>query len=80
MVSEYTKEVLKFRMQQSERLLYLSSENSRKSTWVSFELEYFRDVVQRDVRMILLDGKEELEFKNIKFCDLDSERFRLLLK
>ena len=80
MVSEYTKEVLKFRMQQSERLLYLSSENSRKSTWVSFELEYFQDVVQRDVRMILLDGKEELEFKNIKFCDLDSERLRLLLK
>lgn len=37
MVSDYTKEVLKVRMKQSKKLLFLSSTKSRNSQWVSFE-------------------------------------------
>lgn len=49
LVSEYTKEVLKARMKNSEKLLYLSSSNSRKSSWVDFELKYYQEEVQNDI-------------------------------
>ncbi|WP_241958448.1 TIR domain-containing protein [Mammaliicoccus sciuri] len=41
-VSEYTKQVLKARMEQSKMLVLLKSENSVQSDWVSFEIEYFK--------------------------------------
>lgn len=65
MVSEYTKEVLKHRMMQSDALLYISSDRSRSSDWVAFELEYYETQVKRPVYMILLDGKDFHDFKII---------------
>lgn len=43
-VGEYTKQVLKVRMEQSDILIYLRTENSSQSQWVDFELEYFKDL------------------------------------
>ena len=63
MVSEYTKEVLKARMRQSRYLLYLSSDNSRKSKWVSFELEYYQEFLQRKIFMIIINGEDEHDFE-----------------
>ncbi|ELP8743450.1 toll/interleukin-1 receptor domain-containing protein, partial [Staphylococcus pseudintermedius] len=41
-VGEYTKQVLKVRMEQSNMLVWLKTENSVQSDWVKFELEYFK--------------------------------------
>lgn len=76
MVSDYTKEVLKVRMEQSENLLYLSSDKSRKSQWVSFELDYYKNCLQREIWMIILDGEDVHDFKRITL----KEMVRLLSK
>lgn len=39
--SEYTKQVLKFRMEQSKALVFLKTQDSIDSEWVDFELNYF---------------------------------------
>lgn len=71
LVSDYTKEVLKVRMRQSQRLLYLSSSNSRKSSWVRFELEYYQNVIQKEIIMITLDGNDDHNFKVINKSEMD---------
>lgn len=71
MVSDYTKEVLKHRMKSSKCLLYLSSRNSRKSDWVSFELDYFENNVCRDIFMIVLDGEDLHNFKRIDISEMN---------
>lgn len=43
-VSDYTKQVLKIRMEQSNVLFFLRTENSIKSQWVKFELDYFKSL------------------------------------
>lgn len=70
LVSEYTKEVLKVRMEQSRQLLYLSSDRSRKSDWVSFELNYYEKYLKREILMIILDGEDVHNFKCIDMDDL----------
>lgn len=65
MVPDYTKEVLKVRMRQSNYLLYLSSDALRKSHWVSFELDYYKNFLQRKILMIILDGEDIHDFKRI---------------
>ena len=80
MVSEYTREVLKFRLSQSKKLLYLSSSNSRKSPWVIFELDYFQNTVKREMKMILLEGTDERALKYIHFSELNKEKLDKLLQ
>lgn len=70
MVSDYTKEVLKVRMGQSKNLLYLSSDKSRKSPWVSFELDYYKNSLRREIWMIILDGEDEHDFKRITLKEM----------
>lgn len=65
MVSDYTKEVLKVRMKQSKHLLYLSSDRSRSSEWVSFELDYYENHLHREILMVVLDGDDGHNFKRI---------------
>lgn len=65
MVSDYTKEVLKVRMGQSKYLLYLSSDAARRSQWVSFELDYYKNCLQREILMIILDGEDIHDFKRV---------------
>lgn len=71
MVSDYTKEVLKIRMKQSKKLLYLSSDKSRSSQWVSFELDYYKNCLQREILMIILDGEDVHDFKHITLKEMD---------
>ena len=74
LVSQYTEEVLKFRMQHAKRLAYLSSERSRASKWVAFELQYYRDIVQREILMIVLDGEDSHDFPIVELLDAYVER------
>lgn len=70
MVSDYTKEVLKVRLEQSKILLYLSSDKSRESQWVSFELDYYKNCLQREIWMIILDGEDAHDFKRINLKEM----------
>lgn len=68
-VGEYTKQVLKVRMEQSDILLFLRTENSIKSCWVEFELEYFKSLA-KPIYMInkiddLFDKYKEYNISNI---------------
>lgn len=65
LVSDFTKEVLKARMINSQKLLFLSSSNSRVSSWVDFELKYYQEQVQNEIYMIVLDGEDTHDFKRI---------------
>lgn len=71
MVSDYTKEVLKVRMKQSKKLLYLSSDKSRSSQWVSFELDYYKNCLQGEILMIILDGEDAHDFKHITLKEMN---------
>ena len=70
LVSGYTKEVLKERMRQSKRLLYLSSANSRQSPWVDFELQYYQKEVQNEILMIVLDGEDAHSYRKIEQSEI----------
>lgn len=71
LVSDYTKEVLKARMKQSKKLLFLSSVNSRESEWVAFELQYYQKEIQNEILMILIDGEDTHGFKRIDTEELN---------
>ena len=71
LVSDYTKEVLKARMKQSKKLLFLSSFNSRESEWVAFELQYYQKEIQNEILMILIDGEDTHGFKRIDTEELN---------
>lgn len=58
MVSDYTKEVLKKRMLQSENLIYICSKNSRQSKWVRFELDYYKNYGKGKIYVINLDDQD----------------------
>ena len=70
MVSEYTKEVLKARMKQSKCLLYISSNESRKSEWVSFELDYYENILRGKIFMMVIDGEDIHDFKCIEMQEI----------
>lgn len=55
LVSDYTKMVLKKRLDQSEKLILLKSKHSLESEWVRFELEYFNSLGKK-IFFIDLDG------------------------
>lgn len=55
MAGEYTKEVLKKRIEQSKRILYASSRNATQSWWVNFELEYARSI-KKEIREFDVDN------------------------
>ncbi|MFJ8257189.1 TIR domain-containing protein [Peribacillus asahii] len=44
LISDYTKVVLKKRLEQSRNLVFVKTENSILSDWVSFELDYFKSL------------------------------------
>lgn len=55
LVSDYTKMVLKKRLDQSEKLILLKSKHSLESEWVRFELEYFNSLGKK-IFFVDLDG------------------------
>lgn len=71
MVSDFTKEVLKKRLQQSKNLLLVKSDAAINSWWVNFEINYFQEL-NRPIYYINLNSKEYdkyNKFKEVK-CDL----------
>jgi hypothetical protein len=71
LISDYTKTVLKKRLEQSEKLLLLSTEDSMKSEWVEFELQYFHNLDKPIFYILIDDYKDDrllnyhqLEFEN----------------
>ena len=71
LVSNYTKEVLKKRLEQSNKLLFLRTTNSINSDWVKFELRYYESL-GKDIRCInLLNDGVKLPYSCLDF-DLDS--------
>lgn len=60
LANEYTKEVLKLRMEQSDKLIYLQTNHSEKSKWVKFELEYFKSL---DRPIIVINDVDDLKLK-----------------
>lgn len=54
---EYTKQVLKVRMEQSKKLILLRTENSMQSDWVLFELKYFENLKKP---IYIVESLEEL--------------------
>lgn len=58
LVSDFTKEVLKKRIEQSKNFLFIRTENSLNSAWVQFELEYCQTLGKPIVCLNMLnDGK-----------------------
>ena len=70
LVSEFTKEALKKRMEQSENLLFIRTENSIKSAWVEFELEYYQKLVKPIICLNMLEDGKALPYKRV---DVDFE-------
>lgn len=72
MVSEYTREVLKKRLLQSNDLIFISSENSRDSEWVNFERDYYRNYGKGRMFIIHLDENEDKCYTKLVY-DQDNE-------
>jgi len=53
MAVEYTKEVLKKRIEQSEYILHASSDKSAQSTWENFELKYAASI-EKAIKVLIL--------------------------
>ncbi|HML36071.1 MAG TPA: toll/interleukin-1 receptor domain-containing protein [Bacillota bacterium] len=70
LVSEFTKEALKKRMEQSENLLFIRTENSIKSAWVEFELEYYQKLGKPIICLNMLEDGKALPYKCV---DVDFE-------
>lgn len=70
LVSEFTKEALKKRMVQSENLLFIRTENSIKSEWVEFELEYYQKLEKPIICLNMIDDGKPLPYKCV---DVDFE-------
>lgn len=63
LVSEFTKEALKKRMEQSENLLFIRTENSIMSAWVEFELEYYQKLRKPIICLNMLDDGKALPYQ-----------------
>lgn len=68
LISEYTKKVLKKRLEQSDNIIFVKSKASLSSDWVDFELEYFQEL-GRNIYYIDLD--ESLDNRLLHFTKLE---------
>lgn len=73
LVSEYTKMVLKKRLDQSERILLIESEHSMKSEWVEFELEYFESL-GKSIYYIEIDNTTDERLKKYTELEYDFDK------
>ena len=66
-MSDYTKEVLRIRLQQSKNFIYLSSKNAKASEWVKFERELYQTIKPSNMFVIYIDDCEQCNYKELKF-------------
>lgn len=79
LVSDYTKEVLKKRIMQSRKILFIRTENSMTGTklnsrWIEMELDYSQSINKEIYLLNQSSDLPKLPFKLIN-CDLDKETF-----
>lgn len=73
LVSDYTKMVLKKRLDQSENLIFLKSKKALNSEWVGFELEYFAKLM-RPIYFIELDETKDERLIKYKLLEYNFEQ------
>jgi len=73
LISEYTKMVLRKRLDQSEHILLIESEHSMKSEWVEFELEYFESL-GKSIYYIEIDNTTDERLKKYSKLEYDFEK------
>lgn len=78
LVSDYTKMVLKKRLEQSENILLLKSKKALDSEWVAFELEYFASL-SRPIYFIELDDTSDSRLVSFTKLDYNLEKENLKL-
>jgi hypothetical protein len=73
LVSDYTKMVLKKRLDQSEKLILLKSKHSLESEWVRFELEYFNSLGKKIFFIDLDDSADDRldTYKKLNYSKAD---------
>ena len=67
LVSDFTKEVLKKRMEQSKNILFIRTENSVNSPWVQFELEYCKTLGKQIMCLNMLDDGKVLPYRCVDY-------------
>lgn len=73
LVSDYTKMVLKKRLDQSENIIFLKSKKALNSEWVGFELEYFAKLM-RPIYFIELDETKDERLNKYKLLEYNFEK------
>lgn len=68
LISDYTRMVLKKRLDQSEKVLLIKSKKALESVWVAFELEYFYSLL-KPIYFIELDNTNDSRLKNFTKVD-----------
>ena len=68
-VDQETAQIIKKRMRQSNTLLYVHSQYSKKSRWMPWELGFF-DGLKGKVGVIPIVGENSSSFKNEEFLNL----------
>jgi hypothetical protein len=74
LVSDYTKMVLKKRLEQSKSLLLLKSNESLNSEWVSFELDYFKSL-EKPIYYIGLDDCKNNRLNSYEKLDYNFDEY-----
>lgn len=82
LVGDATLNVIKTRMQQSKELVFVETENSFKSVWCKYELNYFKDL-DKPLKYITVTEleSEKYQLQNYTsdwFCDIDYKNISLL--
>lgn len=73
LVSDYTKMVLKKRLDQSKNIIFLKSNKALNSEWVKFELEYFSKLM-RTIYFIELDETKDQRLNKYKRLEYNFEK------
>ncbi|MCM1235703.1 MAG: toll/interleukin-1 receptor domain-containing protein [Ruminococcus flavefaciens] len=71
LVGDATKYVIEKRLQQSNNMIFVDSENSRKSDWVKYEMNYFKNLNKAIYYLSITDIKSN----NFKYKRLSNEWF-----
>lgn len=69
LVSEYTKVVLKKRLEQSKNVVFVRTDNSLKSVWVRFELDYSKEIGKN---IFCIDFKSDGTEEQMKYLYYDA--------
>lgn len=73
LVSDFTKEVIKKRMNQSKYFLLVKTKHSLESEWVKFEINYYSSINQKNMFYVDIDGGEIEGLQELNYMDENNE-------